>query len=485
MPSVLGWAYEKGVPVYVPAFTDSELGLDVATFALHQAGAAANQDDPDRFFAEPAPVQSVPRSARLRAADGEGEAARHLHDRRRRAAELGPAGRAVRRDHQHAARDGAAGAPVPLRRAHLSRAGPLGRALAAAPTPRGSRGASSSAATRAAGSPRSDCDATIAWPILIRAYLESVRKGVDSGERVRSTPFTFSICPGGRRRTAEVVILPLPFEKTVSYGPGDGGRARGDSRGEHPDRAVRRGDVARLRGRPPDSHGVSSRIPEPTRLFPPISRGSPPGCARRGTASCSVSAASTRSPTALVGGLPVDPADLTVVQIDAHGDLIDRLDGVEWCHGTVMRRLWEQGVRLVQVGVRSVSREEHDLLSSDERIRTFFAHEHRVRRHGTSRTSPVPRGTGLPLPRRGRPRSLGHPEHGHAPAGRARLVRDDGDRPGRRRSARGEARRRRRGRVRPVPPSPRAPISPPPSSPSRFWPIDEEGGVRVMTRTPL
>jgi deoxyhypusine synthase len=31
MPSVLGCAYERGVPVYIPAFTDSELALDIAT----------------------------------------------------------------------------------------------------------------------------------------------------------------------------------------------------------------------------------------------------------------------------------------------------------------------------------------------------------------------------------------------------------------------------------------------------------------------
>lgn len=37
MPSVLGCAYMRGVPVYVPAFTDSELGLDVATFCLDGA----------------------------------------------------------------------------------------------------------------------------------------------------------------------------------------------------------------------------------------------------------------------------------------------------------------------------------------------------------------------------------------------------------------------------------------------------------------
>lgn len=36
---VLRSAYEKGVPVYVPAFTDSELGLDLATWAMKKARA--------------------------------------------------------------------------------------------------------------------------------------------------------------------------------------------------------------------------------------------------------------------------------------------------------------------------------------------------------------------------------------------------------------------------------------------------------------
>ncbi|MEI8375706.1 MAG: deoxyhypusine synthase family protein [Planctomycetota bacterium] len=36
MPSILGTAYRKEVPVFVPAFTDSELGLDVATHFLAQ-----------------------------------------------------------------------------------------------------------------------------------------------------------------------------------------------------------------------------------------------------------------------------------------------------------------------------------------------------------------------------------------------------------------------------------------------------------------
>ena len=77
----------------------------------------------------------------------------------------------------------------------------------------------------------------------------------------------------------------------------------------------------------------------------------------------------------LVDGLVDDPAEVTLVQIDAHADLIDELDGRRWSHGTVMRRLWERGCRLVQIGVRSLGREEYDLATGDPRIDTYFAHQ--------------------------------------------------------------------------------------------------------------
>ena len=51
MPSVLGCAYTKQVPVYVPAFTDSELGLDVATHAMGKATAQASPKDLKALFA--------------------------------------------------------------------------------------------------------------------------------------------------------------------------------------------------------------------------------------------------------------------------------------------------------------------------------------------------------------------------------------------------------------------------------------------------
>jgi len=49
-PSILRSAYEQNVPVFIPAFTDSELGLDVATWAMEQQlGAADTRQDQPRL----------------------------------------------------------------------------------------------------------------------------------------------------------------------------------------------------------------------------------------------------------------------------------------------------------------------------------------------------------------------------------------------------------------------------------------------------
>jgi agmatinase len=76
----------------------------------------------------------------------------------------------------------------------------------------------------------------------------------------------------------------------------------------------------------------------------------------------------------LVTGLFDDPAEATLVQIDAHADLADRLHGQHWSHGTVMRRLWERGCSLVQIGIRSLTRDEHTVATAGPRITTYYAH---------------------------------------------------------------------------------------------------------------
>jgi len=48
-----------------------------------------------------------------------------------------------------------------------------------------------------------------------------------------------------------------------------------------------------------------------------------------------------------------------VVQFDAHADLRDSYEGNRWSHACVMRRVHEMGLPFVQIGIRSLSQEEH------------------------------------------------------------------------------------------------------------------------------
>ena len=69
-----------------------------------------------------------------------------------------------------------------------------------------------------------------------------------------------------------------------------------------------------------------------------------------------------------------DLSNLTVVQIDAHGDLREELDGEIYSHACAAARALDAGIgSLLQVGIRAFSKEEHERMRTDERITTFFA----------------------------------------------------------------------------------------------------------------
>tara|TARA_B000000475_G_scaffold228598_1_gene193416 strand:+ start:4916 stop:5845 length:930 start_codon:yes stop_codon:yes gene_type:complete len=65
---------------------------------------------------------------------------------------------------------------------------------------------------------------------------------------------------------------------------------------------------------------------------------------------------------------------LTIVQIDAHADLRNELNGEKFSHGTVIRRVLDSGVgNIIQIGVRTYSSEEEEIIKNDKRVTTWFA----------------------------------------------------------------------------------------------------------------
>lgn len=80
-----------------------------------------------------------------------------------------------------------------------------------------------------------------------------------------------------------------------------------------------------------------------------------------------------------IGNFPIE--NLTLVQVDAHADLRDELNGERFSHGTVVRRCLDEGIgRVLQIGVRAFSKEECIVMENDDRIRSWMAKDIRKNR---------------------------------------------------------------------------------------------------------
>jgi len=67
--------------------------------------------------------------------------------------------------------------------------------------------------------------------------------------------------------------------------------------------------------------------------------------------------------------------DVEVLQIDAHSDLREAYQGNPYSHASVMKRVYDMGIPLTQVGIRAQCIEEAELIKSSKKIRTFYAHD--------------------------------------------------------------------------------------------------------------
>lgn len=203
---------------------------------------------------------------------------------------------------------------------------------------------------------------------------------------------------------AQVVLIPVPFEATTSYG---GGTADGPAAILEASRQVDLFDLDT--GKPYEAGIAMLDLPadvrawndEAKRLAAPViaagGRGDHAEALKQINARCDqmnawVYATASKliaegKKVGLVGGDHSTPfgciqahADrypgLGVLHLDAHADLRDAYEGFTWSHASIMfnvvKRLPKVG-KLVQVGIRDFSEQEFDLIDgSDGRIETFF-----------------------------------------------------------------------------------------------------------------
>ena len=203
---------------------------------------------------------------------------------------------------------------------------------------------------------------------------------------------------------AKVVLIPVPFEATTSYGGGtaDGPRAVLE--------ASRQVDLFDLdTGRPYEAGIAMMDEPadirrwndEAKKLAAPIiaagGRGDHTQALREVNERCDRMNAWVYDTTkrllsegkrvGLVGGDHSTPfgciqahaelyPDLGVLHLDAHADLRDAYEGFTWSHASIMFNVMmklPQVKKLVQVGIRDFSETEFELIeASDNRIETFF-----------------------------------------------------------------------------------------------------------------
>ncbi len=169
---------------------------------------------------------------------------------------------------------------------------------------------------------------------------------------------------------APYVVLPAPYERTVSFG---------------------RGTACA-----PDAIIEASTHIEPfdEELFQPLDLGVqtlPDADCRRGTDLQALEAIRRAAATAmqrgqflltlggehtitapLVAAAKARHGNLTVLHFDAHLDLRDIYTGTRLSHGCVMRRIMELGAPIVSVGIRSVCAEEYQLVKR-HKLPVFWA----------------------------------------------------------------------------------------------------------------
>jgi agmatinase len=176
-----------------------------------------------------------------------------------------------------------------------------------------------------------------------------------------------------RYETARGVVVPVPWEATVSYGAGT---AKGPAAILDASRYVELYDEV-LREEPYRKGGIHTAQAVD-------GSGDDPVAFLDGLESVAARLFADGKFPVFLGGehslttAPVRAAraafeDLSVLQFDAHADLRESYEGTPWSHACVMRRVHELGVPAVPIGIRAISVEEAEFVH-DEGLPVFWSH---------------------------------------------------------------------------------------------------------------
>ncbi len=174
-------------------------------------------------------------------------------------------------------------------------------------------------------------------------------------------------------KEAEAVILPIPYEATITYGSGtrEGPEAvlAASRHLEDWDEELVLDISVRVRiaTAPP----LTPEAAGPQAMLDKIRKTVQPWIAE-GKTVFAIGGEHTIT-LALVQAAQTKYPDLSIVALDAHADFRERYDGSPLSHACVLRRLYELGRPLTLLGVRSFSEEEYNFLQVAPRFTMFRA----------------------------------------------------------------------------------------------------------------
>src|SRR5690349_1171535 len=193
-----------------------------------------------------------------------------------------------------------------------------------------------------------------------------------------SLPTNFGLLPPelSDLEKSPVVILPVPFERTTSYGKGTSGGPAALLRASQ---SMELYDEE-LGGEPCDV-GIATAQPCQPEAFDMEEAMAEldAECHRYMAAGKflltlggehSLSIAPVRAAQRVFGG----GGGIGIVQFDAHSDLREEFEGSAYSHASVMRRVFDEGVKSLAVGIRSLSAPEGELIRR-HKIPVIWGHE--------------------------------------------------------------------------------------------------------------
>jgi agmatinase len=183
-------------------------------------------------------------------------------------------------------------------------------------------------------------------------------------------PFNFGAIHEQDFKKAKIVVAQIPYDSTASYGHGQrNGPQAIISTSRYVDELL-------------DSHGGKLVGLEATDIFTldeiVVSRNSVEEAMKGIEQAIDEQIVSKKKKPLILGGehsisygvvkaLKKKCPDLSVLQFDAHADLLDEYEGSRFSHACVMRRISELGVPIVQVGIRNMNKEIEEYLTKNKK----------------------------------------------------------------------------------------------------------------------